>query len=398
MLLQWIVVFFVGAAAALWAGPRIAPNLPEWASPVARFLTPGTDAAAEAIAEAREATAAEIAALSSRLEDVRAEASAASATSAAAAGKADDAVRTAAAAVAASETRLGNRIEELAASPGVSDEIVSDVTGRLAATEASLDGLRAQVDALTGFKLEGATPSAELLSQVATFGAAVEGLRAEVAALSEQTERIDALAAKEAVAGLSDTVGSIEERVVALEGGQAATAEAEAEADRIRREARLAGALARIEAALATGVAYGEPLSVATGLAPSDPPDALSAASDGAATVDGLLASFPEAAQEAYAADLSAEAGEGMGDRLFARLQGRLGGRPTEETAGDGVGPVLSRIEARVEEGRLAAALEEAQGLSEPARAAMEGWLASLSRTAAAKQGLADWRAALSGQ
>lgn len=399
VLLQWIVIFFVGAAAALWAGPRLAPHLPEWASPVAKFLTPGADAAAEAVAAVRADAEAGLSALEERLETMRAETSAASATSAAAAASADDAVKTAAAAVAAAETRLAGRIDELAASPGADEGEVAALAGRLSATEAALDGLRTQLDSLTGFTSEdGVAPSAEMLAQVAAFGAAVEGLRAEVAALSESTARIDALARQEEVAALSGTVGAIDERVVALEGGQAATAAAEAEADRIKREANLAGALARIEAAIATGEPFADPLSTAVSLSGEAAPDGLSAAASGVPTTDDLLADFPAAAQDAYAAALASEAGEGLGQRFLARLEGRLGGRPTEETEGDGVGAVLSRIEARVREAQFAAALDEAAALPEPAGAAMSDWLGGLSAAQGAKQGLADWRAALTGQ
>jgi len=92
---------------------------------------------------------------------------------------------------------------------------------------------------------------------------------------------------------------------------------------------------------------------------------------------------------------LSADAGEGFGERLLARLEGRIGGRPAVETEGDDAGAVLSRVEARLGEGRLDAARAEAAALPEDAANAMSGWLAALAKADDARRGLSDWRAAL---
>jgi len=51
--LTWLVLLIAGAAGALWGGPKLAPQLPEWAAPAAKFLTPGGDAAVQEVTALR---------------------------------------------------------------------------------------------------------------------------------------------------------------------------------------------------------------------------------------------------------------------------------------------------------------------------------------------------------
>ncbi|MEM7269078.1 MAG: hypothetical protein AAF401_07475, partial [Pseudomonadota bacterium] len=61
MALRVLAILVVGAIAALWAAPRIAPHLPAFAQPVAAFLSPGTNVAGEAVGALRSDTEAMIA-------------------------------------------------------------------------------------------------------------------------------------------------------------------------------------------------------------------------------------------------------------------------------------------------------------------------------------------------
>lgn len=375
ILLQWIVIFFIGAAAALWAGPRIAPALPGWAAPVAKFLTPGADQAAEEVAALRAETDASMAALEGRL----------------AALEGEDAAAAAAGAVEAAETRLNERIGQLEADGGsaAAQAAIGEVSGRVATMETTLDGLRAEVDALVGLTDPDAAPSAQTLERVAAFGAAVEGLRTEIAAVKDRTANIDALATAESVDDLAA-------RVDALEGGEAATADARGDAERIRRDANLEAALLGVEQTLPTGEPFARKLNEAVSLSGEPAPEALAAAADaGVPATRELVRSFPAAAQRGYAAALEAEAGAGFGDRLLAKIEGRIGGRPAVETEGPEPGAVLSRMEARLREGNLAAVEAEAAGLPAPSTQAMAGWLAQLRAATAARAAFDDWRAAL---
>lgn len=376
--LLWLAIAVVISAGALWAAPRIAPILPAWAAPVAAFLTPGADQAAARIAEVEAAAEARLAALAERIDAVEAQSG-------------DDAALREA--ITALEARLESQISEIADAPrqdlSALEATIDTAAGRVSATEAALEGLRAEIEALSGITGENAAPSAETLERVAAFGAAVEGVRAELAALSAKVAVIDTLAAQQDVTVLTA-------RVDALEGGEAATQSARDEAETIRRDANLDAALTRISQALASGAPFDAPLGQAVNLSGEPAPEPLEAvAASGAPTTDSLIRSFGPAAQSAYAAALSAEAGEGFGERLLARLEGRIGGRPAIETEGADAGAVLSRIEARLGEGRLDAARAEAAVLPGEAATAMSGWLAALAKADDARRGLADWRAAL---
>lgn len=377
-ILKFLAILFIGGAAALWAGPRIAPNLPGWAAPVAAFLTPGTNEATQRIDAVAEESRQQRDVLSSEIEAAKA-----------AAATADAKAADASAAVQQARDELGAEIADVAEAPRADLERMNDLASRLVAAEATVEGLRAEIDALGGLSSEGAAPSAEVLERVAAFGASVEGLRAEIAALKARTSEIETLAKSEDLAALTD-------RVAALEEGEAATAGARDEASDIRRSANIAAAMTRIEQALLSGAPFASAISDATSLSGESAPAALSDnAATGLPTQEALVGSFPAAAQAGYAAALEENAGDGFAEGVFAKLQGRLGGRPSIETAGDDAGAVLSRIEARLKEGRLADAVAEAGGLSDAARAAMSGWLGDLARASDGAAAFAAWRDAV---
>lgn len=386
ILLQWIVIFVIGAAAALWAGPRIAPMLPGWAAPVADFLTPGADRAEQAMAEMEADTRAQFVTLTDRIGALET-----SAEDNASAGVTDQVSGAVSEAVGAAEGRLNERIDQLAeAAPGADTrQRVDDLSSRVSELETTISGLRAELNALTSVSDGDAAPSSQVLERVAAFGAAVEGLRGEIAEMRQQTAKIDTLATDESV----DALG---ERVTALEGGEAATAGARNDAESIRRAANLDAALTRIGDALPAGAPYQLPMNEAVSLSGEPAPDPLASLSEGGApSVRDLSQSFPDAAQRAYSAALESDAGEGFGNRFLAKLEGRLGGRPATETEGSEPGAVLSRMEARLREGELEAVSAEAEGLPEAAVSAMSGWLDQLRAAAAARRSFDDWRAAL---
>lgn len=356
LILQWLAIFFIGAAAALWAGPRLAPYLPGWAAPVAAFLTPGADQTAE---EIRAEMAVAHAELGDRIATL--EAGAAGATEAVAAAIAD------------AETRLDARIDEASSAPASAPDALTE---RIAATEAALAALRADVGDLSSLAAPDAAPAAA----VATLGATVETLSADVADLRESAARI----------------APIDERLVALEGGEAATASARNDAEAIRRRAELDAAMTRIGEALIAGAPFAQPMTNAVALSGQTAPEPLAALADtGAPSARRLSESFPRAARAAYAASVEADAGEGFGAQLYASISGRVGGRPATETEGADAGAVLSRIEARLQEGRLAGAAAEAEALPSSAAAAMADWLTSLRRAVEGQTAFEGWRAAL---
>lgn len=378
MVLQWLFILVIGATAALWIGPKIAPHLPGWAEPAAKFLTPGANRAEEALAELRASHETAVAELSARMD--------------AAEARLRDETKSSEAARNAMTASLESRIaaaEEAKVDTSSFEDAVDTLAGRVTSAEAALAGMRAEVEALSGFSGGSEAPSAETLERVAAFGAAVEGLRGEVEALSQATAQIDGLAAKGDLTALAD-------RVAALEEGEAATAGAAAEADQIRRAANLNAALTEIGRALTSGQAFDVPLGTVENISGVAAPPALAeVAAAGAPTTEELTSSFQAAARDGYAAAMEAEAGEGAASKAIAGVLGRLGGRPAYEAEGDDAGAVLSRVEARLKEGDAETALAEARTLPTPAAEAMAGWIARLEGAAAARTALEDYRAQL---
>ena len=108
-------------------------------------------------------------------------------------------------------------------------------------------------------------------------------------------------------------------------------------------------------------------------------PDALSTVSaTGVRTTEALVRRFRPLAPKAVAADLKAQSGDDPLGQAAARLQSVFTGRPKNEQTGDDTGAILSRVEARLEEGDVAAALAEAQALSEAAKSGLGTWLDDL--------------------
>ncbi len=377
-ILKFLAFLVVGGILALWAGPKVAPNLPGWAAPIAAFLTPGTNEVTDRINQVAIENQKKIDGLSAEID-----------ASIAAAADADAKASDALASIESTRADLSSEIAEAAKEPRADLERMNDLATRLVAAEATIEGFRAEIDALGGISTEDAAPSAEVLARVAAFGASVEGLRAEIADLKERTSQIETLAASEDLAALTA-------RVTALEEGEAATSGARDEATNIRRDANIKVAVARIEQALLSGAPFAQPLADATSLSGQSAPSALADnAVEGLPTQEELLAGFPAAAQAAYAEALEENAGDNFASGVFAKLQGRLGGRPSVETEGDDAGAVLSRIEARLKAGRLADALAEASGLSSTARTAMSDWLEDLTRAYDGAAAFAAYRDAL---
>lgn len=377
--LKYLIILLVGMGIALWAAPRVAPHLP---APIAAWVAPGNSMTTETEARLTEMVAEKIAAANKATADAQARADAAAADVTVLAARLDEGLATVRDDLAADIGAAGQ-------TRGAAADRIETVAERLTAAEASLSGLRTEIDSLAGFASAGENPGAATLERVAAFGAAVEGLRAEVAALSARASEI------EAAAQASD-VEALEARVTALEGGEAATASARTEADEIVRSANIDAALTQLSQSLSAGRAFANPLDQLTQMTGVAVPDALAApAATGVPSQNQLSRSFPDAAQAAYAADLKAQAGEGLFDNVLASVQGRIGGRPSVETAGSDGGAVLSRMQARLSEGALDAVQGEAQSLSPEAQAAMASWLGQLNKTIAARSGLADLRATL---
>ncbi|WP_375263597.1 COG4223 family protein [Palleronia sp.] len=226
---------------------------------------------------------------------------------------------------------------------------------------------------------------AELEGQIADLQEQTGQQAAQIEEMS-QSDRLDQLSQR--VEELSSTVQSqaqtIEQQQQEI---QNAAQSAEAEANRIAVQ----GALTGIRAALDTGEAYADEIGALREASDVTVPEGLAApAEEGVPTLNGLRQSFPEAAREALSDSIAATAGEGVADRFGAFIRAQTGARSLDEQAGDGPDAILSRAEARLNEGDLQAALDEIATLPEAGQEALSGWTARARERLAATQGLSE--------
>ncbi|GAA6165522.1 hypothetical protein NBRC116590_32260 [Pelagimonas sp. KU-00592-HH] len=134
-------------------------------------------------------------------------------------------------------------------------------------------------------------------------------------------------------------------------------------------------ALTRVVAALDAGAAYRGALTELASVSGVAIPAALTDyADEGVPTLTTLVEDFPDVAREALAdARKQEEKASGAG-RLGQFLKSQLGARSTTPQEGEDADAILSRAEAAVKEGRVAAALEELGQLPESSQALMAGW------------------------
>ncbi len=216
---------------------------------------------------------------------------------------------------------LDSRIADLESLP-TGEGTVSDRA--IAAYEAELENLRAEMEQLTG-----------------TARAQLDEARAEAAAIEE-----NAAAAARAAAGRA--------------------------------------ALARIQTSLDSGEPLGAALGDLEDAIQGSAPDALLAAESGVPTLVSLQEEFPEVAGAALAAARSAGVAGEETTGVGAFLRNQFEVRSTVPREGNDVDAILSRAEAAVKAGRLSDALAEIAALPEEARVEMTDWLGRAETRAAA--------------
>ena len=207
----------------------------------------------------------------------------------------------------------------------------------------------------------------------AQFAEAVGALRADISALRDENARLlaDIRAAQSAQdATLADNAGLAQDL---------AAAKSDLDAARVVQSAtqaeRTAGPLGQIEAALATGAAFGGAARDYEAITGDPLPSALlNAAHTGVASAARLQAAFPPVARSALRAALKSREGGNAIERSADFLRAQLGARSIAPRAGAGPDAVLSRAQAAVDAGDFAAALAEIEALSPEAKAELADW------------------------
>lgn len=367
-ILRFLVVLLIGAGLALWVAPKIAPHVP---NSVARYLAPSVDVANE-----------ELAALRTALDEERATSEARAAALAARIGEMETALET-----SGDDTAQDEAIAALRSELTAAQETIAALGPEVEAAGTAARGVREELDSLQsalatlepGVEGEGTgATSSEVASAVAALASKVEALDQRMAGLAE----------KSALEALQGRLSAAE---TALTEAAAAQEAAAAEAESAAKAAEVTRAAAALSRALVSGEPFAEALAELETASGTAAPEALAGTAEaGLALPSELRGEIGPRAHDAISRSISAEREGVLGD-AETWLRSRFTGRPVTEQEGDDVGAILSRVEARLKEDDLAAALAEAETLPEDAQAALGDWLERLRARVAAERALSDY-------
>jgi len=363
--LQILALIAVGLAIGLWAGPRLAPNLPKGLAPLAEWLSPQTNASIEALEALRTEANQRLAVLEAgvKREEI--------------------------------ETRLANFQTDIVnplrdQMKALSDQIAASdstaIEARLWAVEGRVEGLVAELESLRtmlgNIAEEGGSISADTAASIAAYRTRIDALQAQVDEITGRQGELTR-AITEAQTSVSQRVEEAEQLVEAA-GETALSAQ---------NKAMLETAFVEIETALQTGVGFGTAATTIADVSGQPAPAALAAGP--VATVEALLQEFPLLAHAAIRADIAAAPADSGLSGIGSFLRAQLATRSLTPQQGTSADAVLSRMEAALKQGALAVVLAESEGLSEASAGEMAGWLAKVEARDAAINAFNAWRAAV---
>ena len=252
----------------------------------------------------------------------------------------------------------------------------ADMTSALAPLESRLSALEdagfgARLDVLEGAVAPDLTSLRARLAALESSAPGDQALIGTLAPLSARMDRIEADIATQAQAAvgaaLAEARSEIDAQAAALSSRETSVAAAQ---EMIAARA----ALADLTAAAESGAAQAGAL--ATLAAVTDVPAPLAAFGDGLVTLSELQGSFARAARAALAADAPPPEA-GVSDRLLTFLRSQTGARSLAPRDGTDTDAVLSRAEASLRQGDLAATLAELGLLTGGPAEAMANWQAA---------------------
>jgi hypothetical protein len=205
-----------------------------------------------------------------------------------------------------------------------------------------------------------------LAAAAASGGSGGGGSPEAIATLSDQLG--DAASGLKAVAGRVD---ALEKSVAALEASSGAGVDS-------ARAAR-AVAFAALRRAAAAGGSFTSDLGMLSTLGVSG--DAFESlrplAADSTPSAAELAAEFPGVASAILAATAGGDPDAGFFQRLVGSARGLVSIRPAGPVAGDDPPAIVSRMQAAVDKGDLATALDERDGLPDAGKEASASWAAA---------------------
>jgi len=258
---------------------------------------------------------------------------------------------------------------------------VADLSGVQTALDEAQAAVRAVSEAQAALEARITALEKRPLDSGAVSDAGLVAFQAELDALREQV----------AQNGMVNSQAQ-EQIAIAAQEAQKRIAEAEEQAGKLRAETEAAAqrtmaqaAMTRLGAAIDSGAPTAAALADLQAAGVSVPAE-LSA---DVPSLTALQASFPDAARAALAVARKAAAGDKITDRIGAFLLAQTGARSLEPQEGTDPDAVLSRAQAAVDRGDIAAALGEISALPEVSQAALSDWMAQARQRQAATDALA---------
>jgi hypothetical protein len=324
-ILRVLAILVIGAAIALWAGPKLAPMLPAGLKPIADFLSPQADIT-EQVATLQ-------ADFSNRLAEIEAANSKSDAT-----------------------TEIEPKLAQLAAKDIEIDTLLAALSNSIKALEVTIETLQTEiteVTALQALTAQGGQASDEALQQF-------EGKLAAISAAQLKLNK---------------------SQLIAVEAQQSAE-------DKLRL-ADATNATSRISDALETGRSYQNELNLLSGISGIEIPSGLAdSAKSGVPSLSGLKKQLPELSRIVLREDAATKAGEDVVGKFTAFLKSQVGTRSLEPQQGNDMDAVLSRIEAALSADDASNAVAETDMLNDAAKQTMADWIASLAQLNSAQVAL----------
>jgi len=269
----------------------------------------------------------------------------------------------------------------------------SALQAALTAQQAETESLKAQLAEVAARPIAG--PDSDLEARVAALAdqAAPDlaPLQQQIAALEQRLAAIEAMP----VSGNAPSAAALAAQQAAadavLKQAEATAAQIKADAEATAKAAEARAALGRVQAALDSGSAYASALP-ALGDVPAVLKDN---AETGVPTLAALQDAFPAAARAALEAALRANMGESWSDRVANFLRTQTGARSLTPHEGSDPDAILSRAEAALASGDIAAALSETAALPAEAQPALADWQAQAETRQAAVAAVAGLAAAM---
>lgn len=295
---------------------------------------------------------------------------------------------------AADDSAFKARLDTLAADIGALRADLTDRTGTLDSAIAAARTDASTATAALEARLSAASEAgATLPDQLAVLAKRVDALDTALATAGQTS---DGTVSQAAIAGLTASLETMKAEVAALKAKPVEAADPEAlrqvakaelaaweaaNSERIRAEqaaaeqaAAQAAALSSLRQAAESGVPYARELASLGQLAV--PEIITKYAEIGLPTVVSLTEDFATPARAALDASLRAQAGEGLGDRLWSFLRVQTGARSLSPREGTDPDAVLSRAEGALRQGKVADSLTELAALPPEGQAAMADWMA----------------------